>query len=70
MSKGTVQVKEGQWYVWHSSEKWVCCDCSLTHIVESKRKNGKLIARMFRDNRATANRRRAAGIEISAKRKS
>lgn len=64
-----VQVFEGEWSVWRNNERWVCCDCLLTHVVERKKQKGKLIARMFRDNRATANRRRAAGVKLMVKRK-
>ena len=37
--------------------KWMCCDCGLVHVVRFEF-TGKHDLRMWRDNRATAARRR------------
>ena len=38
--------------------KLMCCDCSLVHKVEFKKKGNEIWLRMWRDNRATARARR------------
>lgn len=69
MKRNVQQVFEGEWLEWKRHERWICCDCSLTHTVEVRKRNGKLEARMFRDNRSTGQFRRAGGIKIMVKKK-
>lgn len=38
--------------------KIACCDCSLVHLVKARVRKGRVEIVTWRDNRATANRRR------------
>ncbi len=50
----------GEWVPLRGKINVVCCDCSLTHVYEFKLDDKKLLwMRGWRDNRATANRRRS-----------
>jgi hypothetical protein len=51
--------EEGTWLTMPREYRLACCDCSLVHRFEFRIRDGKIQWRAFRDNRATANRRRA-----------
>ena len=57
----TTHLSEGQWFrVANRKDHYeVCCDCGLEHRVEYRVRNGKLEFRAWREDRATAARRRA-----------
>jgi hypothetical protein len=61
------QVFTDEWIPWRKREYFECCDCSLVHKMEVRIKNGQLEARFYRDNRMTAQRRRALKIEVKHK---
>lgn len=44
-----------------------CCDCCLVHQYDFRVRKGKIQIRVRRDNRATGQRRRRAGIKITCK---
>ena len=56
------QRKPGEWFPWgRRGYRWSCCDCGLVHVVNHKKdKRGHTLVQMFRDERATAGRRRGA----------
>lgn len=56
-----VQVMNGEWIEPkpQSGHKMRCCDCSLIHTMDFRVVNGRAQFRPRRDNRATANARRA-----------
>jgi formate-dependent nitrite reductase cytochrome c552 subunit len=55
------QVFDGEWVMPmpQIGHKMACCDCGLIHRMDFAVLKGKVIFRAVRDNRATANRRRA-----------
>jgi len=69
MPRKVKQVFEGEWLEWKRHERWLCCDCFLTHTVEVRKRNKKLEVRMFRNNRSTGQYRRGAGIKVMVKKK-
>ena len=53
------QVYDGEWVpIIRRGFKEACCDCGLVHRVNFRVRKGALEFQAFRDNRATANRRR------------
>lgn len=52
--------KDGEWVTMrdYPNHKIACCDCGLVHLLEFREVAGKVQFRAFRDNRATAQRRR------------
>jgi hypothetical protein len=60
-----IDIARGEWTVWRKRERWVCCDCSLVHEVEYRKRDGRLEVRMFRNDRSTAAYRRANGIKVT-----
>jgi hypothetical protein len=65
-----IQVIEGKWLKWNKRERWMCCDCSLVHRVQTRMRNGHLEVRMFRDEKMTAKSRKDEGLKVTRKRKS
>lgn len=54
------QLADGEWQTMSSRRhKIACCDCGLVHLLEFRVSRGKIKFRAWRDNRATANRRRS-----------
>ncbi len=54
-----VPVKEGEWNrPIHSGYRIACCDCGLVHRVNFRVVKGDVEFQVFRDNRATAAKRR------------
>lgn len=60
------QVHDGEWFEPkpQRGHKMACCDCGLIHTMNFRVKNGKVQIQATRDNRATANRRRAKKISV------
>jgi hypothetical protein len=61
-----VQIEGGKWYVaghpknaLHIEE---CCDCALTHLLEYKIENGRIMFRYTVDEKATEEARARRGI--------
>lgn len=52
------QQSDGEWVEPTNDYKMACCDCGLIHKMEFRVRKGKVQFRAFRDNRATAQRRR------------
>jgi hypothetical protein len=53
------QVQDGEWVQpVRRGYKMACCDCSLVHRVDFRVVNGRVQFRAYRDNRATAAKRR------------
>ena len=53
------QAHDGEWIEpVRNGYKLACCDCGLVHRVQFRIVNGKIQFRAFRDNRATAAKRR------------
>ena len=50
--------KDGEWMQPKRGYKMACCDCGLVHRVEFRVVKGRVQFRAWRDNRATAARRR------------
>jgi hypothetical protein len=58
--KKVFKPEAGQWVPLRGKVNVVCCDCKLTHVYEFRVDDtGLLYMRGWRDNRATANRRRS-----------
>jgi hypothetical protein len=55
-----VQVYNGEWIrpMPQTGHMMACCDCGLIHRMDFRVYKGKVVFRAYRDNRATANRRR------------
>lgn len=54
--------EEGEWVEpTRKGHKMACCDCGLVHTMDFRILNGKIQFRAYRDNRATAGIRVAAG---------
>lgn len=59
------QIYEGDWYPMHKrGQKLGCCDCALIHTINFRQRNGTIEMQFFRDNRATAAKRRHRGLKI------
>jgi hypothetical protein len=52
------QQQDGEWVQPKEGYKMACCDCGLIHRMEFRVRGGKVQFRAWRDNRATAARRR------------
>lgn len=61
------QQTDGEWVQLKSMKgyKLGCCDCGLIHTLDFRIVKGKIQFRAFRDNRATAQRRRHRLISIT-----
>jgi hypothetical protein len=56
------EVKSGQWVQpVRRGYKMECCDCGLVHTLDFRIRSRRIQMRAFRDNVATANKRRARG---------
>lgn len=54
------KIKPGEWLRPKRKDyKMECCDCGLVHTLDFRVLDGRAEFRAFRDNRATANKRRA-----------
>lgn len=59
------RVQEGEAIRLSRTNRFSCCDCSLVHIFKFiQKKDGSLWLKAYRDNRATANKRRNVRIKI------
>ena len=64
----TVQVNDGSWYaVGHGFTHEDCCDCGLSHRVDYKLENGRVMVRYRVDHRRTAANRKRDGIKITVR---
>ena len=61
-----IRVEPGEWVrPVRKGYKMMCCDCGLTHKLDFKLVEGRYIElRGWRDNRATANSRRASKVKV------
>lgn len=65
MASRVPKEQEGVWLDVSRLMNIECCDCSLVHIFEfRKAKKGLIQFRCWRNNKATANKRRNTGIVI------
>ena len=56
-------IKAGQWVApKKSGYRMECCDCGLVHVLEFRLYRGQVQMRGYRDNRATARRRKKRGL--------
>jgi len=56
---------EGEWVQpIEGGYKMECCDCGLVHKINFRIENGKVQFQVFRDNRATGQKRRHRNIKI------
>lgn len=53
-------VPDGGRFILRRKDKLACCDCGLVHRTETRVVKGVIYMRIFRDERATAAKRRAA----------
>ncbi len=57
-----VQVTDGEWVQpIRKGYRVTCCDCGLVHRINIRVRKGKVQFQAFRDNRATARRRKRNG---------
>lgn len=61
------QAYEGEWITPRKGYKFGCCDCGLVHRAQFRIRNGRIEWRVWRDNRATGQKRRYKGITITTK---
>jgi len=61
------QLVDGQWVDVTDGHYFACCDCGLVHLCEYKVVEGRIIERIFRQNRDTANQRRTNETKASLK---
>ncbi len=54
---------DGEWVQPLTGYKMACCDCGLVHRMEFRGVRGKIQFRAYRDNRATAARRRSPQVK-------
>ena len=70
MARVYEQVYTGDWLPYRRRGQVIeCCDCCLVHIVNFRVRKGRLEIQVFTDKRKTAQRRNAAGIKVSQRRK-
>ena len=67
MSIEYTQRYDGEWVDVTDERCFACCDCGLVHTLEHAVLEGRILRRVFRDDRATANRRRTTGVKASIK---
>lgn len=58
---------DGEWVDVTEERFYSCCDCGLVHRYEHRVLEGRILRRVFRDNRATADRRRKTDVKASIK---
>ncbi len=58
---------DGEWVDVTDKRWYACCDCGLVHRYEHTVLDGRILRRVFRDRRATADRRRTIGVKASIK---
>lgn len=58
---------DGEWVDVTEDRYYACCDCGLVHRYEHAVLEGQILRRVFRDRRATANRRRNNEVKASIK---
>ncbi len=58
---------DGEWVNVTEERFYACCDCGLVHKYEHRILEGRILRRVFRDNRATADRRRTIDVKTSIK---
>lgn len=58
---------DGEWVDVTDSNYDACCDCGLMHRYEFVVLDGRILRRVFRDNRKTAARRRSKAVIKSIK---
>ena len=58
---------DGEWVDVTEERFYACCDCGLVHRYEHRILGGRILRRVFRDRRATANRRRTTDVKASIK---
>jgi len=62
------QQYEGEWVApVRRGFKLACCDCGLVHVMDFRVHEGQFQYRVYRDNRATGQIRRAKRLKISQK---
>lgn len=63
------QAYTDEWFpIKRSNQVLECCDCCLVHLASFRIRKGKLEMKVVPDKRATAQRRRRAGIKITKQR--
>ncbi len=68
MSNITVQVNDGSWYaLGHGYTHEDCCDCGLSHRVDYKLEDGKVMVRYRVDTKRTAANRKRDGIKVTTR---
>ncbi len=58
---------DGEWVDVTEERFCACCDCGLVHRYEHRVLDGRILRRVFRDSRATADRRRTIEVKASIK---
>lgn len=58
---------DGEWVDVTEERFYACCDCGLVHRYEHRVLEGRILRRVFRDRRGTADRRRSIEVKASIK---
>ena len=67
MAQTYIQRYDGEWSDVTTGVNVACCDCGLVHHLEFAVLEERILKRVFRDRRATANRRRRKEVKSSIK---
>ncbi len=67
MNDTYIQRNDGEWSDVTDGLNVACCDCGLVHNTEYVVLDGRILKRVFRDNRRTTNRRRRKDVKTSIK---
>ena len=58
---------DGEWSDVTDGQNVACCDCGLVHNADYAVLDGRILKRVFRDNRRTAHRRQRKDVKESIK---
>ena len=67
MSQLYIQRHDGEWVDVTDGQSLACCDCGLVHKTEYAILDNRILKRVFRDKRSTANRRKRKDVKASIK---
>ena len=67
MSKIYIQRHDEEWVDVTNGQLLACCDCGLTHETEYAILDSRILKRVFRDRKSTADRRKRNDVKASIK---
>jgi len=67
MADKYLQRNDGEWSDVTDGQSVACCDCGLVHYTEYVVLDGRILKRVFRDNRSTTYRRQRKDVKASIK---